>query len=459
MSCNRLSSLGSLRGVLMLLCVSTVLGTLPVAVRIGNTQSGPATPMCTPVACSSPARLACRKADGCPNGCGVECVSPEVSIPPSTSAEVVLPQVDLKGREVVVPIPELPSVLARGESLDAELLTVGRKNYDQELTLFYGLVDKLCHVATVSKDVAITQRCSPGNRDNLLKRWKAAVSYLSDRARGVLPSPQATAAFDQFVRSNSERIYLVVQGRSLVPVSPNDLVGIVSGKAATGEPLSMAFEGCPIPLAATGASLSKVCRVALPVPPIIVRMNKDRLALRRQTGRDATVIVGIQVRSAIKGNKRSVALLPVRVLPISEPRIAAANGVKGSSTMEKSAIKERPAVSSVRSSSSSQSSVSSRSSGATSSASSGRSSSYTSSHSSSSSSSVSNKYWACVCDGFDGAGRPTRGVNSADTKSQCEKLCPPSKRDRYGWCRRSDAFGTVSKIKNCTWEQKDSPLN
>jgi hypothetical protein len=255
------------------------------------------------------------------------------------------------------------------------------------------------------------------------------------------------------VRVNPEVIYLVVQGRSLVPVSANDLVGIVSGKPATGEPLSITFEGCPVPLGATGAALSKVCRVALPVPPVIVRMNKDRLVLRRQTPGDATVMVGIQVRSALKRNSRSVALLPVRVHRTSEPRIAAVDGAQAPVSRKKSSI------SSAKSSSSSQSSASSRSSGSSSSASSGQYSSHSSSQSSSSSSSVNNTYLACVCDGINGAGKVTRGVNSADSASQCQKLCPPSKRGKDGWCRMRDSFGTVSQIRNCAWQRIESPRN
>lgn len=450
---NRKGPLESVLGLLNLFCVATLIGASPVSIRYVDAQPAHSSPMCTPVACLSPGQLACRRAEGCPNGCGMECVSPEVSIPPNTSVEVVLPHVDLTGREISVSVPELPSVLARGETLHAELLTVSRKNYDQELATFYGLVDKLCHVATVSKDVAIAQRCSPGDREKLLQRWKATVSYLSDRARGVLPSAQATAAFDQFMRVNPERIYLVIQGRSLVPVSANDLVGIVSGKPATGEPLSITFEGCPIPLAATGASLSKVCRVALPVQPVLVRINKDRLSIRRQTGGDAQVMVRIQIRSSTTKKSRNVGLLPVRVHRNTAPRVASEAAASGSVS------KAKPAPSSGRSSSSSQSSSSSRSSGASSSASSGQYHSSSSSLSSSSSSSASNKYWACVCDGVNGAGKVTRGINSADSKSQCQNLCPSSKRAPDGWCRVRDGFGTVSKIRNCAWQLVDSPRN
>jgi hypothetical protein len=81
------------------------------------------------------------------------------------------------------------------------------------------------------------------------------------------------------------------------------------------------------------------------------------------------------------------------------------------------------------------------------------------SSSSFSSSSASEKIYACMCDGKDGAGRVVRSESSPSTQSECGSFCPASQRDKDGWCTKTDGFGTTSKVRNCKWELTDPPLN
>jgi len=328
--CATLAVVGALSVTMRSALAAPQVGAMPVAPR--------ETVQCASPHCASPGRIICDQPDGCPGGCGVRCtVAPA---PPTTKSpqEVLLPALEVGESEVKFDLGEVQGLLNNDETLETELLTKDMKSYAGALADFYGLVDNLCHVASLSKDLAIAQRCSAAPKNLALKNWTSAMSYLRGIARGVEPDAKAAASYTQFIRANPGSVYLVVKGSTVVPLATRALQGAANGTVPMESALSIEFDGCEFPLSALGEPLSKICRNALPIPPLSVMQGKDSISLTRETNQQSSLFVKIRTRSAKTKTLKSVATLPVHI-PHTMPlfRQPSSRGSSSSSTTTSSA--------------------------------------------------------------------------------------------------------------------------
>ena len=253
--------------------------------------------------------------------------------PPATKGVVELPAVTIAGseREVSFDLSEIKPLLKAGETLEVELLTREGKGYVEELADFYGLADTLCFMASLSSDLVIAQKCPRANVTQAVERWRTAMGYLGEIARGGTPDRKAAASYAAFVRSSPGEVYLIENGRRVVPSKVKDLQGIITGATPMANPLAIEFEGCSVPKIAMGPKLSEVCHSALPLPPVQATFNDtlDKLVLSRQTEQKASVVVRITPRTKSTGNKVKKAakgtltvVLPVELAQVSKETTA-----------------------------------------------------------------------------------------------------------------------------------------
>ena len=277
------------------------------------------------------ARLGCRVAqaifflfictavllEGAPSGTVSSALAaPQVgSLPVAPKKVIELPKLTLSESEnvVTVDIRQIQRMLKKGEVLEIELLTKEKKSYAGALADFYALADKFCHLATISDDMALAQQCSPTTTSRGLQEWSSAISYLSGIALGVRPDSRAAASYAAFVRSNPGVVYLIEKGRAVFPMTVKDLQGLLYRTVRMSNALAIEFDGCLFPQKASGNQLSKVCRSALPVPPLSIVHDKDKLVLSRQASRDASVYVQISTRERNVKKANPVANVPVNV--------------------------------------------------------------------------------------------------------------------------------------------------
>ena len=332
----------------ILLCISlTVLGTTSVTVRsaeaapqVGSIPLAPRKPVqkpvCSPPRCVPPQRLVCDRPDGCPGGCGVQCVAA-----PVTPRVVELPKLTLSESEdeVTFDIRQIQGMLRKGEVLEIELLTKDKKSYAGELATFYALADKLCYVASVSSDMVIAQQCPVGNKVVALQNWGSAITYLSGIAKGVRPDSKSARSYAAFVRSNPGVVYLIGKGRSVVPMMVKDLQGVINGTARMSNSLPIEFDGCSFPQTASGNQLSKVCAAALPIPPLMIVDKGDKLTLKRETKGAVSVFVQISTRGKNAKKANPVATLPVDVQKKSSAQSSSSSVSSSSSSSVSSSSK------------------------------------------------------------------------------------------------------------------------
>jgi hypothetical protein len=255
----------------------------------------------------------------------VKCVTPGV---------IELPTLTLSDseNEVTFDISGIQDTLNTGATLETELLTEEDKwSYAEALDAFYRSANILCHVATLSPDMALAEWCpttvvEPVEERRLqdwsllmaprLQQWRSAISYLSGIAQGVRPDSDAAASYAAFVQARV--LFLIVSGRSMIMTSVKDLQGIMEGRAPMAKPLPIGFEGCNFPKVASGYQLSRVCLSALPVPPLKVSTKDGKLVLIRQTNGGASVIVQLNMRLPKATIATPVANLPVQLKPLCD---------------------------------------------------------------------------------------------------------------------------------------------
>jgi hypothetical protein len=85
--------------------------------------------------------------------------------------------------EVTFDISGIQDTLNTGATLETELLTEDKRSYAEALDAFYPLANKLCHVATLSPDMALAEWCPLTVKEPVKERRNRPIS-------GVL-APQA----------------------------------------------------------------------------------------------------------------------------------------------------------------------------------------------------------------------------------------------------------------------------